>query len=315
MNAKKSKALADQIIDDLLGEESSPDASEQSQAEDKTKNIFSGEQPQESVKESVYEPDKASHPDDGERTSRIVDDEITKTTPLANASVSVSTSATSVNPDEIGRRVSPRSSSPGGGVTEAYLSQAESLKLAQQKILELEEEVERSRIQGEQMAAAAETFRNRCDELLSERDKLESQIQRLKEVFTEEKEILLATIESKEKQVTESNRKIEELQMRLSTNIHKIRVRERELENRLELVKIEGSAMLRSKDEMILDLKRQLDQLNHELENYRFKGQELNQQLNDKEDMLRRTVKALRIALSMLEGSDEVHHIVKKAKS
>src|SRR5690606_17266616 len=96
-----------------------------------------------------------------------------------------------------------------------------------------------------------------------------------------------------------------EYEVRLSTNLQKIRVRERELENRLELVKVEGSALVRSKDEMILDMKRQIDQLNMELENYRNKGQELNQRLHEKQEMLRRTVKALRLALTMLEGGED----------
>ncbi len=102
--------------------------------------------------------------------------------------------------------------------------------------------------------------------------------------------------------------------MRLSTNIQKIRVRERELENRLELVKMESQALVRNKDEIILDLKRQFDQLNMELDNYRSKGHDLNKQLTDKQDMLRRTVKALRIALSMLEGDEEIVKPLKKVK-
>ncbi|NJL25113.1 MAG: hypothetical protein HC902_08015 [Calothrix sp. SM1_5_4] len=99
--------------------------------------------------------------------------------------------------------------------------------------------------------------------------------------------------------------KNEELELRISTNIQKIRVRERELENRLELMKMENAALIRSKDELILELKRQIDQLNLELNNYRAKNQELNRLTTDKQEMLRRTVKALRLALSMLEGEEE----------
>ena len=51
--------------------------------------------------------------------------------------------------------------------------------------------------------------------------------------------------------------------------------------------------------------KRQIDQLSLELNNYRTKNQELNRQTTDKQEMLRRTVKALRLALSMLEGEED----------
>ena len=107
--------------------------------------------------------------------------------------------------------------------------------------------------------------------------------------------------------VEAGRRRVEELELRLSTNIQKIRVRERELENRLELVKMEGAALIRTKDEMILEAKRTIDQLNLELNNYRGKNQELNRQSNDKQETLRRTVKALRLALSMLEGEGRGH--------
>jgi predicted nucleic acid-binding Zn-ribbon protein len=108
--------------------------------------------------------------------------------------------------------------------------------------------------------------------------------------------------------------KIEEFETRLSSNLQKIRVRERELENRLELMKMESSAVVRSKDEMILEMKRQIDQMGHELENYRQKGQELNRQIDEKQETLRRTVKALRLALTLLEGGAEEIDPIKKAK-
>ena len=108
-------------------------------------------------------------------------------------------------------------------------------------------------------------------------------------------------------------RKSEELELRISTNIQKIRVRERELENRLELVKMESAALIRSKDEMILEHKRTIDQLNMELNNYRAKNQELNRLTTDKQEMLRRTVKALRLALSMLEGEEDQNGNAKPA--
>jgi chromosome segregation ATPase len=63
--------------------------------------------------------------------------------------------------------------------------------------------------------------------------------------------------------------------------------------------------MVRTKDEMILELKRQIDQLGLELENYRNKAQDLGRQITEKQETLRRTVKALRLALTMLEGGQD----------
>ncbi len=183
--------------------------------------------------------------------------------------------------------------------------QSESLRIAQQRLLEFEQEIERLRLQNEELAAAGETLRRRTDELTTSNQKRESDYQNLVSTFAQEKEILLDSKEALQRNLADQRNKIEELELRISSNIQKIRVRERELENRLELVRMESAALIRSKDEMILELKRNIDQLNLELNNYRAKNQELNKQTNDKQEQLRRTVKALRLALSMLEGEEE----------
>lgn len=189
--------------------------------------------------------------------------------------------------------------------TEAALAQSESLRIAQNRILELENEVERLRQQNEEFGAAGETLRRRADELITENQRLDADFRHAESVFEQERGILSSAKEALQRDVEAGRRRVEELELRISTNIQKIRVRERELENRLELVKMEGAALIRTKDEMILDAKRTIDQLNMELNNYRGKNQELNRHANDKQDMLRRTVKALRLALSMLEGEDD----------
>ncbi len=198
--------------------------------------------------------------------------------------------------------------------TQASLVQSENLRVAQQKILELEEEISRLRTDNEELAAAGETLKRVADESKSIQESLERKLDSIRELASQEQQILKDAIAVKDRKLSEQQTRIEEMELRLSTNIQKIRVRERELENRLELVRMEGQALARSKDELVLDLKRQMDQLNIELEIYRSKGQEMNTQLKDKQELLRRTVKALRLALSMLEGDEEAHLPVKKAK-
>jgi chromosome segregation ATPase len=205
----------------------------------------------------------------------------------------------------VGRFGAFRSTGPANS-TEAALAQSESLRIAQNRLLEFEQEIERLRQQNEELAAAGETLRRRTDELLAQNSKRESDYQNAVSTFEQEKRILIESKEALQRDLEIARRKAEELELRISTNIQKIRVRERELENRLELVKMESAALLRSKDETILELKRNIDQLNLELNNYRTKNQELNRQTTDKQEMLRRTVKALRLALSMLEGEEEV---------
>ena len=294
MGEKKSKALERELIDDLLN--------------DKTEEVRTT---QVDPPAAVTAPVSAQAPapvaaDD--HTERLSDSKIAQIVqrPAGGGGGEDKVRAS------VGRFGTLRAAS--SSATEAALAQSESLRIAQGRILDLEQEIERLRGQNEELAAAGETLRRRADELLAQNSQRESDYQHAVSSFEHERNLLQTAKEALQRDVESLRRKNDELDLRISTNIQKIRVRERELENRLELVKMEGQALIRSKDEMILELKRQMDQLTLELGNYRTKNQELNRQTNDKQEMLRRTVKALRLALSMLEGEDEVAKTQRKAK-
>lgn len=326
MKSKRSQALADKLVDDLLDEKSVKSEKQKRSAsppkkdeEDLTLDYDDKSKGSKPVvpqnddenatailsEEEIFSHPSASIPTDD--TFRLSDSKIINTDKEIEAlqqQPEKKKSSKEVIKAGVGRYAPNRVVGPQS-TTEAALARSENLRIAQNRILELEQEVERLRIENEQLAAAGETIRRRADELMGRVESAEARCESIKNLAEEEKQLLQESLEGKERQYQGVQSKIEELESRLSTNIQKIRVRERELENRLELVRMESAALIRSKDELILDLKRQMDQLNMELENYRTKGQELNKSINDKQEMLRRTVKALRLALSMLEGEDE----------
>ena len=235
----------------------------------------------------------------------------TESTP-EDATLRLPPAETRTGPEKIVSRI-------GGSIVqiaaETSLVQSENLRIAQRRIFELESEVDRLRQENEQLTAAGETLRLRSSESQAENESLNRKYDELKDQMKSEKEILEATIQAKDRETKNLKLKIEEYEMRLGASMQKVRMRERELENRLELLKMESTALVRAKDDAILDLKRQIDQLNIELENYRHKGQDLNRQINEKQETLKRTVKALRLALTMLEGGQEsIAEPLKKAK-
>lgn len=330
MDSKKGKALALELIDDLLNEEEDqtqepikrdnvddPSAGESPPGEETSASLsLDDEWSVEDLEEiEVIEPSLKQTPG---TTTKALDPEATVPMPKSELfGADDSSRIKDDDDDQMKSTVGRFTGRFGGGVmggTEAVLVQSENLHVAQQKILDLEKELERLRLENEQLGAAGETLRRKADELFARADRAQKKYDEACEDYQEEKERFNQALESKDKENRELRIKLDELEMRLSTNIQKIRVRERELENRLELVKMEGAALVRSKDEIILDLKRQLDQLNLELDNYRNKGVELNRYLDEKQDLLRRTVKALRLALSMLEGSEQNQPPLKKAK-
>lgn len=196
---------------------------------------------------------------------------------------------------------------------DASLVQAENLKIAQQRILELEREVETLRAENEELASAGEIIRNRADDLGVRVTAVEKEKQEAQESAQSEILILKGNLQYKESEVAKARLKVEELETRLKSDFKKIRVRERELENRLELLRAEKSALVRSKDEYILDLKRKIDQLSMELDNYRKKCLELNKTIDANQDQVKRTERALRLALSNLEAKEENLVPLKKA--
>lgn len=196
----------------------------------------------------------------------------------------------------------------GGGAVNpasASLAQSENLRIAQQRISELEQVMDKMRNENANLITAGEMIRKKADELAAKSEAMEAKYDLDISSLQDEKDILKSSLNSRDKDIERLKTQIEELELRLNSTMQKVRVRERELENRLELVKMESSAVVRTKDEFVLELKRQTDQLNMELDNYRHKSGELNKQLGEKQEMVKRTVKALRIALTMLEGADE----------
>jgi chromosome segregation ATPase len=264
----------------------------------------------------------------GDLTSEFVDlllddPEVTKKTQVPglvkkgtaiNQTGTKSKEATAISPfrpgDEVSQMIDPSTSTS----FEENISKSEHLRIAQDKILELEDETERLRVENEQLSANSAALKHESEELTGKLVLLEKRQRDLQESYNDEKNLLRASLTAKDKEILNLRMKVQELESRLLGDLKKIRVRERELENRLELAKMEGAAVIRSKDEVILDLKRQSDQLAQEMESFKMKAQGLNQQIEMSEDRMRRAVKALRLALSMLDGEEGMVVPLRKAE-
>lgn len=199
-------------------------------------------------------------------------------------------------------------------ILQMKLLEGDHLKIAQNRIEELERNLERMRVENEKLSTAADLFQRRSEENVQLRQEIEKKLAYNEERMIEERNSLQSHIEKQDESIREHKEKIEELESRLSSDIRKSRSRERELENRLELARMEKISLVGSKDEIILDLKRQVDQLNHELGGYRRKAAQMNQALEANQEQFRRTVRALRLALTNLEVNDKVGPRNKKAE-
>ncbi len=184
-----------------------------------------------------------------------------------------------------------------------HLKSSNYLEVAQNRVLELEKEVQKLRRDGEQLASAGKHFKELTDTLKSQVKQAESNYLNLQDIAKEEKKILMQSLEAKEIKISALQERVMDVEQKQGSHHDNVRLRERELENRLEIMKSENEALTQSKDEMILELKKQLSSVNSDIEKYRLQNQKMMAKFESKEELLRRTVKALRIALTMLEGS------------
>lgn len=192
---------------------------------------------------------------------------------------------------------------------EAQFLQAENLKIAQQRIIELEKDIERLRKENEILSSANDIGKQKLEDLVATVQQSERQKFELKETNESELRIFKDGLNAKDQEIQRLKTKVEELESRLANDLRKIRVRERELENRLELSKMEKTALVRSKDETILELKRRSETMDGEIQSYQNKVIELNQKIEANQEQFSRTVRALRIALTNLEVNENTSSI------
>lgn len=200
----------------------------------------------------------------------------------------------------------------GWGSTDSHLAQVENLKIAQNKILDLEKENERLRHQNEELISASEIIKERSDLLTAQIYEYKNDREGLEGSYKNELALVKSQLNRKDAELQKAQMKIEELDSRLKFDMKKIRIRERELENRLELVRAEKNALVRSKDEQILEARRKIDQLQLEVDSYRQKCVELNRALETNQDSFKRTTRALRLAMANLELQEENKTPLKK---
>lgn len=185
------------------------------------------------------------------------------------------------------------------------LQQTGGMKAAQEKITTLEAELEKVRSEAETMRVAAMAFEKRLDEMTERYHRLKSDWDSVQALHQEEKNVLKELSQSRESEIVQLKLRLEQTEEKIRGGLGKVRSRERELEHRIEMMKTESLLLAAAKDKAILELKRQVDGSAHEISKARQHAQDLAQQLRDKQDVIVRAVRALRLASTVLETADE----------
>lgn len=220
------------------------------------------------------------------------------------------TPASSHEPTQVavGRPKAPLVQKGSGGYqpmnSELTLRQAEHLRTAQRRVQELEKEVDQVRRQHEELYSAADALRSSKEQLEKKLEKQKLDYENMRETAQAEARILREAAKHRDGEIQRLKKENQELQERLDQSFRQVRKREKELEHRLEILKMDGQAVLRTKDEALLELKEKIDSLQYEKERLGQRNYGLHQELEEKEAVLRRISRALRLALVQLEGED-----------
>ena len=192
-----------------------------------------------------------------------------------------------------------------GSPLQLNLIQSESLRLAQNKIASLEEELEIQRQDNEKLITSGEVLEERVERLTEENEDLRRGKERNKSDFSDEKDVLLTTLEERRRRIEKLEKVKGQLEKRLSRDLQSIRARENSLENRIEIMKLEGGVLQKEKDKAIISLRRDISMMKSSLTASQKKNQELKGQLNDIRESLRKTVSVLRATVNNLEGQQQ----------
>jgi hypothetical protein len=138
-------------------------------------------------------------------------------------------------------------------------------------------------------------------ELTIIRKKLNEEIGELKDRMRlqEERKLIL---EEKNKLLLQE---VEKANQRSKIDVKKIQLRERELEQRLELLKSDAETQIRHRDLKILELKRKLDAMEFDMESISTQEKKSVESRFELEDKLDKAIKTLRTAITDLENESD----------
>lgn len=149
------------------------------------------------------------------------------------------------------------------------------------------------------------------DGLKRERDRLHSEVSGFEEKMQQKLDAVRSDYEHRvsssggiQNEIKDLNYEKEEWKEKVKSDLKRIKLKEKELENKYELLKRDAQALLDSKDKHVLELKKKSDQLEMDLESSEETVRGNAMILGAIDSKKRRLVETLRLAITLLEDID-----------
>ncbi len=107
-----------------------------------------------------------------------------------------------------------------------------------------------------------------------------------------------------EEKIKHYSEEFNKLNQRVKIDYKKVQMREKELENQLELLQSDAQLQIKNREEKILELKRKIDALEFDLENLSGREQQFRESQYLLEDKFTKVMATLRMAMGVLDESD-----------
>ena len=156
------------------------------------------------------------------------------------------------------------------------------------------------------------TYKNKTEKLQISINKLKEENAKLKQSITNQEsndKVIYSSELDKAKLINQKYvdlaKTYEELKAKIRYDIRKIRMREKELSNRIELIKQDRDTLITAKDQKILKLKKQIDDIEFQKEALNEINEKLRKESKENIDKAERVIKALRLSTSLLESDEK----------
>ncbi|MBI3542066.1 MAG: hypothetical protein HY075_02150, partial [Deltaproteobacteria bacterium] len=179
------------------------------------------------------------------------------------------------------------------------------LTYAKEELGKSEDTIKRLTLQGEDLF-------HQINDLQQKSEKLEQELQHAGKSREGELEQLRFEVKSKidrikflEDRLTDSATQYEKLKERVRLDIRKIRIREKELESKLEILKKDSETLIGARENKILELKRKIDLLEFNYDTLQDKNDVEKQNVVKANEKIDRVLKVLKLAVGVIEAEGE----------
>jgi chromosome segregation ATPase len=192
------------------------------------------------------------------------------------------------------------------------LKEAEARDLRDQKrqyqnfVKKLSSQVEELTNRSRELATEVDVLRRRNEVVQVENREIKDKLSGDMKLLQVEMEEKLKRSGKAESQMDSLSREKEEWKAKIREELKRIKLKERELENKYELLKRDAQALLDSKDRHVLEVKKKNDALELEMESLEERLRKANTVLNAIDSKKKRLVETMKLAISLLEAIDQL---------